>query len=41
MSKLVYCCNCKRFDDCEQAEYCGGCYDGVEDCDDTDWDTED
>lgn len=30
MSKLVYCSNCKLFCDCEQAEYCGCCYDGEE-----------
>lgn len=30
MCKLVYCANCKRYTDCEQAEYCGCCYDGEE-----------
>lgn len=30
--KLVYCSDCKRFWDCDKAEYCGCCYDGeVED----------
>ena len=29
-SKLVYCSNCIKFADCEQAEYCGCCYDGEE-----------
>lgn len=28
MNKLIYCSNCKYFSDCEQAEYCGCCYDG-------------
>ena len=30
MSNLVYCANCVLFTDCEQAEYCGCCYDGEE-----------
>lgn len=30
MSKLVYCANCALFRDCDIAEYCGCCYDGVD-----------
>lgn len=30
MGKLIYCTNCACFSDCEQAEYCGCCYDGIE-----------
>lgn len=36
MSKLVYCASCKHFDDCEQATYCGCCYDGEEETEDGD-----
>ena len=35
MNKLIYCANCALLQDCEQAEYCGCCYDGIDYTEDT------